>query len=71
MMRNYLKKSEGGKKKKGKICWQIMNETEKMKVPLAPRTPVFSHEEEQELDDYLLDMESRLYGIMIRDFKGF
>jgi hypothetical protein len=37
---------------------------------LGPKDKVFSDEEEQELCIYILDMESRLYGLTLKDLKG-
>ncbi|CAH2090923.1 unnamed protein product [Euphydryas editha] len=36
------------------------NDIQNLKIPLGPKLPVFSQEEENELVDYLLDMESRV-----------
>lgn len=44
--------------------------TMKMKVQLGPKVTVFSYNEEKELCNYILDMESRLYGLTTKDLRG-
>lgn len=44
--------------------------TIKMKVKLGPKLSVFTFDEEKELCDYILDMESRLYGLTTKDLRG-
>jgi hypothetical protein len=41
-----------------------------MKVSLGPKHPVFTKEEENELCRYILDMETRLYGLTTKDLKA-
>ncbi|XP_050557910.1 uncharacterized protein LOC118277956 [Spodoptera frugiperda] len=41
-----------------------------IKVPLGPKRPVFTEDEEKELCNYILDMESRLYGLTTKDLKA-
>lgn len=45
------------------------NRIENVKVPLGPILPVFSQKEEDELMDYLLDMEIRFFGLTTKDLK--
>lgn len=40
-----------------------------IKVPLGPKTTVFTVDEENELASYIIDMESRLFGLTTRDVK--
>lgn len=40
-----------------------------LKVQLGPKVQVFSADEEQELCNYILDMESRLYGLKLKDLR--
>lgn len=40
-----------------------------IKVPLGPKTTVFTVDEENELATYIVDMESRLFGLTTRDVK--
>ena len=42
----------------------------KVKVSLGPKQPVFTEEEENELCSYILDMETRLYGLTTKDLKA-
>lgn len=45
------------------------NAKENLNVPLGPKKTVFSGEE-NELVDYLLNMESRFFGLMNQRFEG-
>ncbi|CAG5049180.1 unnamed protein product [Parnassius apollo] len=44
--------------------------TVKFKVPLGPKEQVFTDNEEEELCKYIIDMESRLYGLTMKDLRG-
>ncbi|CAK1582112.1 unnamed protein product [Parnassius mnemosyne] len=44
--------------------------TVKFKVPLGPKEKVFTDNEEEELCKYIIDMESRLYGLTMKDLRG-
>lgn len=46
------------------------SEVIKMKVPLGPKLQVFSCDDQKELGAYILDMESGLYGLTTKDFRG-
>ncbi|GBP39102.1 hypothetical protein EVAR_27463_1 [Eumeta japonica] len=41
-----------------------------IKVPLGPKRPIFTEDEEKELCSYIIDMESRLYGLTTKDLKA-
>nr|CAI5837101.1 unnamed protein product [Callosobruchus analis] len=41
-----------------------------VKVPLGPKRRTFSYDEEKELCNYILDMESRLYGLTPKDLRA-
>lgn len=42
----------------------------KVKVSLGPKQPVFTEKEEDELCGYILDMETRLYGLTAKDLRA-
>lgn len=48
---------------------QFPNIPPKIKVALGPKTTVFTIAEEKELASYIVDMESRLFGLTARDVK--
>jgi hypothetical protein len=41
-----------------------------VKVPLGPKKKTFSDDEEKELCNYIIDMESRLYGLTTKDLRA-
>ncbi|GBP12702.1 hypothetical protein EVAR_10342_1 [Eumeta japonica] len=41
-----------------------------IKVPLGLKRPIFTEDEEKELCTYIIDMESRLYGLTTKDLKA-
>lgn len=44
--------------------------TSQMKVHLGPTLQVFSYDQEKELSAYILDKESRFYGLTTKDIRG-